>query len=109
MSIRIGVIGTGGIGGDHIRRIRNSLSGAVVTAVSDPDTERASASIDGVQGACVVGDGLDLINRSDVDAVLIASPGATHADFLTACLRIRKPVFCEKPLATNVADAWRVF
>ncbi len=108
MSVRVGVIGTGGIGSDHVRRLRRILSGVVVAAVSDPDTERAVESIAGLEGAGVVDDGLELINRSDVDAVLIASPGFTHADFVNACLVVGKPVFCEKPLAITAEDAWRV-
>ncbi len=108
MSVRVGVIGTGGIGGDHIRRLRRILANAVVTVVSDPNTERAVESITGLEGASVVDDGLELINRSDVDAVLIASPGFTHADFVTTCLVLGKPVFCEKPLAITAEDAWRV-
>ncbi len=108
MSLRVGVIGTGGIGSDHIHRLRTVLAGVVVTAVSDPDTVRAAASIAGLDGARVVADGLDLLALKDVDAVVIASPGFTHAKFVTACLAIDKPVFCEKPLAITADDAWRV-
>lgn len=108
MSIRVGVIGTGGIGSDHIRRLRTVLSGVEVVAVSDPDTARAEAAIAGLANAQVLASGLDLINHPDVDAVLIASPGFTHAEFVTACLAANKPVFCEKPLAITAEDAWRV-
>ena len=43
-----------------------------------------------------------------MDAVLIASPDTTHADLTIACIEAGKPVLCEKPLATAVADAERV-
>jgi len=108
LSIRVGVIGTGGIGSDHIRRLRGVLSGVTVVAVSDPDSQRATASIEGLEGASVVGDGFELIHRSEVDAVVIASPGFTHAEFVTTCLALGKPVFCEKPLAITADDAWKV-
>jgi len=108
MRVRVGVIGTGGIGSDHIRRLRSVLAGADIVAVSDPDAQRASAAIAGLLNARVIADGHDLIASSDVDAVLIASPGFTHADYVTSCVAVGKPVFCEKPLAITAQDAWRV-
>ena len=41
MTVRVGVIGTGMIGQDHIRRITRVLSGGAVVAVTDADTGRA--------------------------------------------------------------------
>ena len=41
MTVRVGVIGTGMIGQDHIRRITRVLSGGAVTAVTDVDAARA--------------------------------------------------------------------
>ena len=108
MSIRVGVIGVGGIGGDHLRRLGTVLSGVVVAAVSDPDAQRATTALNGGDDAVVLADGFELIRRSDVDAVVIASPGFTHADYVVACLAVGKPVFCEKPLAISADDAWRV-
>ena len=44
MTIRIGVIGSGMIGADHIRRITTVLAGATITAVTDVDADRAMSS-----------------------------------------------------------------
>ena len=41
MTVRVGVIGVGMIGQDHIRRITQVLSGGTVVAVTDVDTDRA--------------------------------------------------------------------
>ena len=41
MSVRVGVIGVGMIGQDHIRRITQVLTGGSVTAVNDVDAARA--------------------------------------------------------------------
>jgi myo-inositol 2-dehydrogenase/D-chiro-inositol 1-dehydrogenase len=43
MTVRIGLIGPGGMGQAHIARITNVLSGGKVVAVSDLDAERAKA------------------------------------------------------------------
>jgi myo-inositol 2-dehydrogenase / D-chiro-inositol 1-dehydrogenase len=45
-----------------------------------------------------------MIRDENVDAVVIASPDPTHAPLVKECLRLEKPVLCEKPLADS-ADA----
>jgi myo-inositol 2-dehydrogenase / D-chiro-inositol 1-dehydrogenase len=44
----------------------------------------------------------------DVDAVLIATPDATHGALAIACIEAGKPVLCEKPLAPTSAECLRV-
>jgi myo-inositol 2-dehydrogenase/D-chiro-inositol 1-dehydrogenase len=108
MTVTIGVIGTGNIGADHVRRLSAEVSGARVGAVSDVDVVRARAVADSVRGARVHADPLDIVDDPAVDAVLIASPGDTHADLVLACLAADKPVLCEKPLATTSDAAFKV-
>lgn len=107
MTIRIGVIGAGTIGQEHIRRLSTKLSGASITAVADPNDARAQAIAQGLPG-CVVADAHDLIGLDCVDAVVIASWAETHAEYVLACIDSRKPVFCEKPLATTQDDCTRI-
>ncbi|MDW5525557.1 Gfo/Idh/MocA family oxidoreductase, partial [Carnobacterium maltaromaticum] len=45
MNLRIGVIGTGAIGKEHINRITNKLSGAEITAVTDVNQEAAQQTV----------------------------------------------------------------
>ena len=49
-----------------------------------------------------------LIEYKDVDAVLISSPAYTHAEFLEAAVATGKHVYCEKPVATDVAGCERI-
>ena len=109
MTVRIGVIGTGMIGEDHIRRLTDVVSGAEVSAVTDVDADRAKSVADRFGGTATVhSTGHDLIADENVDAIVIASWGPTHAEFVLACVAAGKPVFCEKPLATTAEDCRRV-
>jgi myo-inositol 2-dehydrogenase / D-chiro-inositol 1-dehydrogenase len=103
MTVRVGVIGTGNIGVDHIRRLTAVTSGAEVTAVTDIDAGRAGEIAAGI-GARALAGGQDVITDDEVDAVLVASWGPTHEEYVLASIAAGKPVFCEKPLATT-ADA----
>lgn len=108
MTVRVGVIGTGTMGADHVRRLAHELSGVQVVAVSDLDTTRAAAVAGEVHGVRVHASALDVVADELVDAVLVASSGTTHEEYVLACLAARKPVFCEKPLATTEAACERV-
>jgi predicted dehydrogenase len=47
---------------------------------------------------------MDVITDPDVDAVWICSPSQYHADQIKACAENGKHVFCEKPIATDLAE-----
>ena len=106
MTLNIGVIGTGMIGCDHIRRLTQVLSGARVVAVNDMDPARARAAAP--QGAQVFDSAQELIQSPQVDAVVICSWGPAHEAQLLDCIAAGKPVFCEKPMVTSEAAALKV-
>jgi myo-inositol 2-dehydrogenase / D-chiro-inositol 1-dehydrogenase len=103
--LKVGVIGAGAMGSDHVRTITTSVPAARVAAVYDLDSDRAEAAAAPAR-ATVLPSADDLI--ADVDAVLIASPDFTHADLVLSCLRAGRPVLCEKPLAVTASDARKV-
>ncbi len=107
MTLRVGVIGTGMIGADHVTRLTTAVVGATVTAVFDVVTERAR-QVAASSGAASSPSWEALVAADDVDAVVIASPGPLHPDQAIACIAAGKPVLCEKPLATTTTDAERV-
>lgn len=107
MTVRVGVIGTGSIGTSHARDLARAVAGSSVAAVHDVDAARAAALADEL-GARALPSAGALIDDDDVDAVLIASPDAVHAEQALACLAAGKPVLCEKPLSPSADDAWRV-
>ena len=49
-------------------------------------------------------DAMDVITDPEVDAVWICSPSQYHADQIKACAANGKHVFCEKPIATDLAE-----
>lgn len=105
MSVGVGVIGAGVMGADHARIVRGAISGAHLVAVADPDETRARQA---AAGARTVADPLALIEAPDVDAVIVASPDATHHGLVLAALRAGKPVLCEKPLAATPDECLEV-
>jgi myo-inositol 2-dehydrogenase/D-chiro-inositol 1-dehydrogenase len=108
MTINVGVIGVGMIGQDHIRRLTHVLSGARVTAVTDTDLERAQTVADGLADAKLHKSGQDLVEAPDVDAVVVASWGPTHEEYVLASIAAGKQVLCEKPLATTQEACERI-
>jgi myo-inositol 2-dehydrogenase/D-chiro-inositol 1-dehydrogenase len=101
MALRVGVVGLGVMGADHLRTLVADVPLAHVVAACDVDVERAR-TVAG-PGLRVHEDPVELIRADDVEAVLVASSDATHADLVLACLESAKPVLCEKPLATTAA------
>ena len=108
MVVRVGVIGAGNMGGDHARTLSRFVSGAEVVLLADPDLQRATAAA-GAAGCGAVDDPIALVNATEVDAVVIASPDATHPALVRACVEAGKPVLCEKPMTLRAGDAAALF
>jgi myo-inositol 2-dehydrogenase/D-chiro-inositol 1-dehydrogenase len=105
-ALRIGVIGVGGMGTFHARTLAG-LAGVELAAVADPyapNVERLVAEF----GCAGSSDPMALATDASLDAVVIASPDETHPELAIAALEAGQWVLCEKPLATNLADARRV-
>jgi myo-inositol 2-dehydrogenase / D-chiro-inositol 1-dehydrogenase len=105
--LRIAVLGVGLMGAFHVDALSKRIRGARVTVVNDYFTDKAE-SIAASVGARVVADPIEAISDPEVDAVLIATPGAAHDEQVNACLDAGVPVLCEKPLTTDVASAYRI-
>ena len=96
------------MGADHARIVVEDLPGAVLQVVCDVSGERARAVAEECGAVDVATDPFAVIARSDVDAVLIASPDDTHAKLSIAAIQADKPVLCEKPLALTTSDCLNV-
>lgn len=107
-TIKVGVIGSGGMGSRHARNLSLRTAGAEVVAVMDIDQTRAQTIASECGATRVYADGHELIASAEVDAVVIASPDTTHAELVLSCLAAGKPVLCEKPLASTPAEAEQI-
>lgn len=104
MTIRYGLIGSGMMGQEHIRNL-NLLQGAKVSAVADPDEAMRNKSAETANGRISTFDNYQEMLSADIcDAYVIVSPNDTHHGILTDLAAVNKPVLCEKPLCTTVAD-----
>jgi predicted dehydrogenase len=99
--LRVGVIGAGVFGGYHAAKWA-AFEGVRLTAILDPHPDRARAVAE-PHGAAAIGEAAPFLEA--VDIISIASPADSHADWALAALKAGKPVYVEKPLATDMADA----
>lgn len=101
-----GLVGPGAIGTRRIAPAINSDLGSRLVAVMSRDIRRAedcAARYGGTAYACLA----DLLEDPAVDVVAIHTPNSLHAGQVIAAAEAGKHVFCDKPLATNAADAER--
>jgi myo-inositol 2-dehydrogenase / D-chiro-inositol 1-dehydrogenase len=108
MTVNVGVIGVGMIGKDHIRRLTHVIVGSRVVGVTDTDPDRAQEVADRLPSGRVHSTGQEVIDDGQVDAVLVASWGPTHEEYVLASIAAGKPVFCEKPLADTQEACLRI-
>jgi myo-inositol 2-dehydrogenase / D-chiro-inositol 1-dehydrogenase len=102
--INIAVIGTGRMGSVHVRNIARLIPEANLVALCDIRLEVAQTVADECGIQRVVRDYHELLEDETIDAVLIATSTPTHAMIIKDCAAAGKQIFCEKPLALDLAD-----
>jgi myo-inositol 2-dehydrogenase/D-chiro-inositol 1-dehydrogenase len=105
VGIKVGIIGTGFIAAVHAGILARDER-IQVSAVHDVIADRAQ-QLARAHDAAVAATAGEVIERSD--AVFITTPNTRHVPLTLAAIDAGKHVFCEKPLATTLADAQRVF
>jgi predicted dehydrogenase len=108
MTLKIAVIGPGGIAQRKLLPALKAAEGAELWSVMSRDKSRAAAAAAefGAGSPNAAQDNIDsLLADPELDAVLIATPDKLHAEQAIAAARAGKHVFCEKPMATSPAEA----
>eukprot|EP00443_Scrippsiella_acuminata_P021380 CAMPEP_0115219206 /NCGR_PEP_ID=MMETSP0270-20121206/26793_1 /TAXON_ID=71861 /ORGANISM="Scrippsiella trochoidea, Strain CCMP3099" /LENGTH=761 /DNA_ID=CAMNT_0002633185 /DNA_START=70 /DNA_END=2356 /DNA_ORIENTATION=+ len=111
--LRMGIVGTGAMGKEHIRNIE--LLGedvAVVSAVADSDARARREALEELgaksSGCKVFERYADLLSCDQVDAVVVCTPNFQHIEVLRLAIPTGKHILCEKPLCTTVQDCEEV-
>ena len=105
--IRIGIIGLGHWGPNHMR-VFSQLDGATVSVCCDANRKRVESLKAANKDIRFTTDLDEMLASDDLDAVVIATPTATHYDVALKALEAGKHVLCEKPLTENVEDSERL-
>ena len=101
--LRAAVIGCGRVGAIHAKALATH-GGVELVAVCDPQSDRADA-LARRWGGETFGDWQKLLRSTAPDIVAIATPDDGHVEPTLASLEADSHVFCEKPLATSLAEA----
>ena len=113
-TIRIGVIGPGGMGTGHCMSLvglnKAGKENCQVVALADVNQVRMGSTADQInseQGGSVdqYTDYRELIARDDIHGVVIASPEHWHAKHAIDALMAGKDVYCEKPMTLRLEQA----
>jgi myo-inositol 2-dehydrogenase/D-chiro-inositol 1-dehydrogenase len=96
--LRIGLIGAGRIGAFHAKTLADNAAVDEIV-VFDPQRERAAAVATEV-GATIADDAAAMVGS--IDAMVIAADTGVHAPMMLLAAGAEIPVFCEKPIATDL-------
>jgi predicted dehydrogenase len=107
-ALKIGLFGCGSIARLVHLNILTRLPEVMVAALAEPDRQRQAEARLRVPQAEIFADYQELLEKVEVDAVVICLPNAMHAEAAIAVLQRGKPVYLEKPLATTLEDGRRV-
>ena len=121
--LKIGVIGIGGMGREHINRFvalhKEGKENVRIVALSDVCKPRLDEALDfctreqGENGqpfpVQAYRDHRELLKNPEVQGVLIASPEHWHAQMTIDAIRAGKDVYCEKPMTLRLDDAFAVW
>ena len=106
--LRFGILGAARIAPDALIKAAQNVPDAVVVAVAARDPKRAREFADANKIPRVLATYDDLVNDPALDVIYNPLPNSLHCEWTIAALRAGKHVLCEKPLASNAAEAERM-
>ncbi len=100
--IGVGIVGCGGMGSSLVSRLVD-VDGAQLVRAYDADPQ-AAGKLTAKYGGEVSATYAELLDDPRVDAVIVATPGFLHREYVVEAAEASKHVFCEKPMALTVED-----
>jgi len=101
----LGVLGVGEMGKRHAENLRRLVPEAKLIAVADVAAQRAREVADELEIEHSYSSLEEMVQRKDIDAVLIVSPDKFHAQGIRVAAAAGKDILCEKPIAITLEDA----
>lgn len=105
--VRVGLLGSGGIGYFHGESLARRITDAELTGVADPAPGAAERLASSLRCERATTEPEELLADPAVEAIVIAAPPAAHTDLIETAAASGKAIFCEKPMALTLADADR--
>ena len=103
--LRIGMISWAHVHAEFRAKAISEIPGARVVAIADDNETRGREAADRWGVSDFHSDWRELVARDDLDIVMVHSENSKHAEQVIAVAKSGKHVFCEKPIATSLADA----
>ena len=110
--INVGFIGIGGMGGAHLRHLKDMEQEMNISCVAVCDVWEKRRKSSQAKAACpdnmVFGDYRKLLENKDIDAVVISTPDHWHAPIAIAAMESGKHVYVEKPMTHTLDEAFKM-
>ena len=106
-ALRVGLIGSGKMGLNHVKAIK-AAGDAVIVGVADPAASEEELRPHIGPDAIVVARAAELLERARPDVVHIVTPPGTHAELAEQAIRAGCHVYVEKPFTPTAAEAARL-
>jgi scyllo-inositol 2-dehydrogenase (NAD+) len=100
----VGVVGVGEMGKRHAENLRRLVPEARLVAIADVAAQRAKQVAEELEIEHAFGSIDEMVQRKDIDAVVIATPDKFHAQAIRVAAGAGKNILCEKPLAITLED-----
>jgi predicted dehydrogenase len=108
MTLRVAIIGTGGIASEHARTIRGAGERVDLVAATDVDAGRLADFAETHSIPRTYPTTVALLGAERPDIVHVCTPPGTHGALAVEALLARASVFCEKPLCGSLAELDRI-
>ena len=108
-TFNIAIIGTGYIGGEHIKAIAAHTTAQLHTICSTPRSENIARDLmETYKAGKVTTDYTQVLQDPDVDLLYLCTPNSQHCSQAVAALEAGKHIFVEKPLAVTVSECQQI-